>query len=220
MGKPLFLFKEKIIALNARSNVPKAEHTLNQAIPYRKVFVVDENNEKVGVLERDEAIAMAKAKKMDLVLISVQPKPIAKILDYGKFKYDRKKKAKEAKEKQTNIQNRQVRLTPLIGQHDLETKARKAREFLLNGDRLKVSLKFRGRELTRQELGHETLNKFFALVEDIAEIAKEATLTQDRFLDLQIQPSKNKIAKFLKEQQKTEKDHAKNEDKELSQEEN
>nr|WP_027334117.1 translation initiation factor IF-3 [Mycoplasma elephantis] len=204
-----------------KNNGPKAEHTLNEFIPYKKVFVIDENNEKIGVMERDAAIAMAKEKRMDLVLINIQPNPIAKILDYGKFKYNRKKKAKEVKEKQTNIQNRQVRLTPLIGDHDLQTKARKAREFLLNGDRIKVSLKFRGRELTRQELGHETLNRFFLLVEDIAEIAKEATLTQDRFLDLQIQPSKVKIAKFLKEQKNTEmeKDNAKNEDKEFSKKE-
>lgn len=149
-------------------------------------------------METNQAITKAKEIKMDLVLISVNPKPIAKILDYGKFKYDRKKKEKEAKEKQTMVQNRQVRLTPLIGQHDLETKARKAREFLLNGDRLKISLKFRGRELARKELGYETIDRFYALIEDIADVAKAATFNQDRFLDLQVQPSKVKIVKYLK----------------------
>ncbi|MDJ1646001.1 translation initiation factor IF-3 [Mycoplasma sp. M5725] len=172
---------------------------LNDDIPFKKVFLVGSENEKIGVMETSRAIEMAKESKMDLVLISSTPKPIAKILDYGKFKYDRKKKAKQAKEKQTTIQNRQVRLTPLIGQHDMETKARKVREFLLEGDRIKISLKFRGREMARQDLGHDTLSRFYKLVEDLSEISKEPTLT-DRFLDMHIQPSKLKIAKWKKMQ--------------------
>lgn len=201
-----FYFKENYIIVNNKGNRrgPKAEHTMNENILYPKVFVIDQDNNKVGVKVTSEAIQMARSQKMDLVLISVTPKPIAKILDYGKFKYDRKKRDKENKEKQATVQNRQVRLTPLIGQHDLETKARKAREFLLNGDRIKISLKFRGRELARKELGYETLDRFYKLIEDIADIAKEATFNQDRFLDLQVQPSKVKIAKFLKSQAENE----------------
>lgn len=141
---------------------------------------------------------MAKSQKLDLVLIQVEPKPVARMLDYGKFKYDRKKKQKEIKEKQTNIQNREVRLTPMIGENDLLTKSRKAREFLLKGDRIKVSLKLRGREIGRQDLGLATLDKFFKTLEDIAEITKEAVLVNDRFLDMNLQPNKQKIAKYMK----------------------
>ncbi|BBU47388.1 hypothetical protein JPM2_0810 [Mycoplasmopsis felis] len=136
---------------------------------------------------------------MDLVLISVDPKPIARILDYGKFKYDRKKKQKENKEKQTTIQNREIRLTPMIGENDLLTKSKKAREFLLKGDRIKVSVKLRGREIGRKDLGENVLNKFFTQVENIAEKTTEPKLVNERFLDMNLQPNKIKIAKYLKE---------------------
>lgn len=172
---------------------------INQNIPFKKVFVIGEDGEKIGVLETRQAIEMAREQRLDLVLISVEPKPIARILNYGKFKYERKKKQKAAKEKQTIIQNRQIRLTPMIGIHDLNVKSKKAREFLLDGDRIKVSLKFRGRELARQELGHATLEKFYQSLEDIADITKEATLVNERFLDMYLQPNKVKIAKYKKE---------------------
>lgn len=136
---------------------------------------------------------------MDLVLISIDPKPIARILDYGKFKYDRKKRQKEIKEKQTNIQNREIRLTPLIGENDLVTKAKKAQEFLLKGDRIKVSVKLRGRELGRKDLGESVLQRFFAKVENVADKTTEPKLVNERFLDMNLQPNKTKIAKYLKE---------------------
>ncbi|UUM19476.1 translation initiation factor IF-3 [Mycoplasma sp. 1018B] len=172
---------------------------INENIPFEKVFVIGENGEKIGVSNTLEAIEKAKEKKLDLVLISVDPKPIVRMLDYGKFKYERKKKEKANKEKQTFVQNRQIRLTPMIGDNDLKVKAKKAREFLLEGDRIKVSLKFRGRELARKELGEEKLNQFYALLEDISDITKEATLVNERFLDLYLQPNKTKISKYKKE---------------------
>ncbi|QBF34835.1 translation initiation factor IF-3 [Mycoplasmopsis phocirhinis] len=172
---------------------------INSNIPFAKVFLIGPDGEKIGVKPTKEAIQIAREYSMDLVLISVEPKPIARILDYGKFKYDRKKKQKAAKEKQTIIQNRQIRLTVMIGEHDLQVKARKAREFLLNGDRLKVSLKYRGREMARPELGHDTINRFFALLDDIADVAKEAALVNNRFLDMYLQPNKIKVAKYKKE---------------------
>ncbi len=153
----------------------------------------------MGVYNTQEAIQIAKDQKMDLVLIAIDPKPIARILNYGKFKYERKKKQKAAKEKQTTIQNRQIRLTPLIGDHDIQTKARKAREFLLDGDRIKVSLKFRGREITKPELGYKALEKFFAQIEDIAEKTKEPEIVNERFLDMFLQPNKVKVARYKKE---------------------
>ncbi|RMX35764.1 translation initiation factor IF-3 [Mycoplasmopsis fermentans] len=190
---------------------------INENIPFQKVFVIGANGEKVGVLSTREAIEMAKEQRLDLVLISVQPKPIARILDYGKFKYERKKKQKAAKEKQTVIQNRQIRLTPLIGEHDLNVKARKAKEFLLDGDRIKVSLKFRGRESARPELGHKTLEKFYKAVEDLADIAKEAELVNDRFLDMYLQPNKIKVNKYRKEHNLVDK-NSDSQDKSVSEE--
>ncbi|TPR54379.1 translation initiation factor IF-3 [Metamycoplasma neophronis] len=167
---------------------------MNAAIPYKKVFVLGPEGEKIGVLSKEEALDKAAEYNMDLVLIAIENnKPIARILDYGKFKYDKKKKQKAVKEKQTVTTNREIRLTPLIGDHDLETKARKAREFILEGSRVKVSVKFRGRERARTELGEEILNKFFALLEDVAKISKEATLVNERFLDMYIEKDKRKV---------------------------
>lgn len=191
-----YFIKELVIQStdNKNSRLPKAEHVINQYIPYKKVFVFDQNNEKLGVMSKEEAIAKAQESNMDLVLIALDNnRPITKILDYGKFKYDKKKKQKANKEKQSVTTNREIRLTPLIGDNDLKTKAKKAREFILNGDRVKISVKFRGRERSRTDLGNEILDKFFAMVEDVAKISKAATLQNDRFLDMYIEKDKKKV---------------------------
>ena len=158
--------------------------------------MLDENGEKLGVLFKKDALEKAIEKKLDLVVISDNPKqPVAKILDYGKFKYNRSKKRKEVKAKQAVTNNREVRITPMIGEHDLMTKSRKAREFLLDGDRVKVSLKFRGREMARKELGYDKLNEFYETLEDIARMDKEPTLNGGRFLDMHLSRDKKKKPK-------------------------
>ena len=158
--------------------------------------MLDENGEKLGVLFKKEALEKAIEKKLDLVVISDNPKqPVAKILDYGKFKYNRSKKRKEVKAKQAVTNNREVRITPMIGEHDLMTKSRKAREFLLDGDRVKVSLKFRGREMARKELGYDKLNEFYETLSDIARMDKEPTLNGGRFLDMHLSIDKKKKPK-------------------------
>lgn len=195
----LLKLKEKIIQKLSKNKRPTSEHTINEDIPFPKIFLIGADGEKLGVKNTREAIEIAKEQGLDLVLISVEPKPIARILNYGKFKYERKKKQKLIKEKQTIIENRQIRLTPLIGENDLMVKSKKAREFILEGNRVKVSLKFRGREMSRQDLGYNVLNKFYASLEDIADIAKEAKLVNERFLDLYLQPNKNKVIKYKKD---------------------
>nr|WP_318025754.1 translation initiation factor IF-3 [Mycoplasmopsis pullorum] len=214
VAQPLFILllfqnkkfiRHRRVIIRPKMKKPSAEHYVNEAIPFKQVFLIGANGEKIGVTYTNDAIEQAKNLKMDLVLIQAEPKPIARILDYGKFKYDRKKKQKEVKEKQATVQNREVRLTPMIGENDLLTKSRKAREFLLKGDRIKVSLKLRGREIGRQDLGLATLEKFFKTLEDIAEITKEAKLVNDRFLDMNLQPNKQKIARYLKEKELSDK---------------
>ena len=197
--KTTFYFKEKVIQQNSNINskLPKAEHIVNERIPYNKVFVIDENGEKIGVMLKTEAIEKAKESNMDLVLIALDNnRPITRIMDYGKFKYDKKKKNKLNKEKQSQTTNREIRLTPLIGDHDLKTKAKKAREFILYNARVKVSVKFRGREKTRTELGTEILDKFFAMVEDVAKITKPAMMVNDKFLDMFIEKDSKKVKSF------------------------
>jgi translation initiation factor IF-3 len=155
--------------------------------------VIDQEGNKLGFMSKKDAVEKAQNAGFDLVIISPNPKqPIAKILDYGKYKYSKKKKDKKAKEKQAVTNNREVRLTPMIGDHDLMVKSKKAREFLLNGDRVKVSLKFRGRELARKELGYAKLEEFFKTLEDIALIQKAPLLSGGRFLDMYLQLDKKK----------------------------
>lgn len=184
--------KGVFITTENKRRKPSAEHVINENIPYPKMFVVGPDGEKIGVMTKKEALQKAQELGMDLVLISIDPKPITKILDYGKFKYNRKKKQKEEKAKQTRVENRQIRLTPLIGDNDIKIKAKKAKEFILNGDYLKISLKFRGREVQRPELGHEVLNKFYKEIEDVAMIAKEPVLN-GKFLDMFLQQDKKKV---------------------------
>ena len=219
--KTTFYFKEKVIQQNSNINskLPKAEHIVNESTPYNKVFVIDENGEKIGVMLKTEAIEKAKESNMDLVLIALDNnRPITRIMDYGKFKYDKKKKNKLNKEKQSQTTNREIRLTPLIGDHDLKTKAKKAREFILDNARVKVSVKFRGREKTRTELGTEILDKFFAMVEDIAKITKPAMMVNDKFLDMFIEKDSKKVKSFNNSNKEDEdkikegEDNAKNED--------
>ncbi|MCK5807186.1 MAG: translation initiation factor IF-3 [Mycoplasmataceae bacterium] len=194
-GTTTFYLGEIIARINNRKK-PRAEHLVNGDIPYKKVFVLSPEGEKLGVMDRARALQMASDQSLDLVIISNNPKqPVAKVLDYGKFKYNRKKKQKESKAKQTTINNREVRLTPMIGIHDLMVKSKKAREFLLDGDRVKVSLKFRGREMARKELGYDKLDEFFNTLSDIAKIDKPATLNGGRFLDLHLSRDKTKKQK-------------------------
>ena len=194
----LYTLKEHIISRVHKHDrkKPKAEHLINKAIPFKKLFVLSETGEKLGVMSKFDAIAEATNRGLDLVVISDNPQqPVAKILDYGKFKYERKKKRKEVKAKQVVVENKEIRLTPMIGVHDLETKARKARQFLLEGHRVKVSLKFRGRELARKELGYEKHKEFLTYVEDIARVDKEPKMNGHNFLDMYLSRDKNKKPK-------------------------
>lgn len=169
---------------------------INAYIPFSKMFIISSEGEKLGVMTKTAAIEKAESEGLDLVIISNNPKqPVAKILDYGKFKYERKKKQKDAKSKQSVTNNREIRMTPMIGEHDLMTKSRKAREFILKGDRVKVSLKFRGREMARKSLGFDKLDEFFKTLEDIAEIQKPPTMSGGRFLDMYIIRDKKKKLK-------------------------
>ncbi|AKX34499.1 translation initiation factor IF-3 [Spiroplasma litorale] len=164
---------------------------VNKDIRARQILVIDQEGQKIGPLNKFEALKMAEDQGLDLLQVGNQDNStaIAKILDYGKYKYEQKRKQRENKKNQVKVENKEIRLTVGIGDHDLETKARKAREFLEAGDRVKVSLKFKGREITYQELGKETINKFFTKVEDIAKVEKDAKLNT-RFLDMYIVPKK------------------------------
>lgn len=138
--------------------------------------------EQVGVVSIAEALEQAAAAGFDLVEIapSASP-PVAKILDWGKYKYEQTKQVQKSRKNQRNQELKQVRLSLKIGDHDLEVKARKAHKFLEDGHKVKVSLRFKGREVTHPDLGRAVLQRFFDTVEDIAVIEQEAQLSGREF---------------------------------------
>lgn len=120
---------------------------------------------------------MAKEKKLDLVVVAPTAKPpVCKIIDYGKFKYETIKKAKEAKKRQNIITVKEIRMSPNIDTHDLQVKARRAAEFLTSGDRVKVAIRFRGREMDHTEIGYQVLQRFVELTDGAGVVDKKPNM--------------------------------------------
>ncbi len=143
---------------------------VNERIEADPVRLIDADGEQVGVVGLDEALAKADDGGLDLVEISPNSDPpVCKILDYGKYKYEEQKKRNEARKKQKVIEVKEVKMRPGIEQHDYDVKMRAMRRFLGEGDRVKVTLRFRGRELAHQHLGMKVLDR---IRDDLEEIAK------------------------------------------------
>lgn len=128
-------------------------------------------------MSSNEALYKARGYNLDLLCVAPQAQPpVCKILNYGKYRFEAQKKQKMSKKKQIVVEIKEVRLTPQIGLHDLETKARQAIKFFQAGNKVKVSVKFRGRQLSHVEVGEEVFNKFFELVNEYAVIEKKPNL--------------------------------------------
>lgn len=152
----------------------KQDFLVNEEIRINEVQVIDDEGKKLGVMKTSDAIEMAYDKGLDLVLVSPnESNSVCKMLDYSKFKFDMMKKAKEAKKKQKVAEIKEVRLSPNIDKHDLEVKAKMASKFVANGDKVKVSMRFRGRELNFVDQGKEIMHNFAQMVED-SQIDKDA----------------------------------------------
>ena len=145
------------------------ELRINEEIDVPEVRLVDENGEQVGVVSIQEALVRAENTENDLVEVAPNAKPpVCKLMDYSKFKYEKAKKDKEAKKKQKTILNKEVRFRPNIEDHDLRTKVSKAREFLDDGDRVKITIMFRGREMAYLDRGPLLMEKIMMhLGEDV-----------------------------------------------------
>ncbi|MDF0607874.1 translation initiation factor IF-3 [Wolbachia endosymbiont of Onchocerca gibsoni] len=147
------------------------KNRINKSITAKEVRLVDQNGNMVGVVAIEQALESAQ--NVDLDLVEIVPDltpPVCKILDYSKQKYDAKKKASEAKKKQKILTIKEIKLGPNIGDHDYETKLRQARDFLTHGHRIKITMKFRGRELINTEIGLEKLERLIKDTEDIAKV--------------------------------------------------
>ncbi|MDP4119300.1 MAG: translation initiation factor IF-3 [Bacillota bacterium] len=157
-------------------NIAK-ELLINEEIKHKELRVVDNDGGQLGILSFAEAMKIADEKSLDLVEIAPQATPpVCKIMDYGKYRFDQAKREKETKKNQKVISIKEVRLTPSIDIGDFETKIRQAGKFLAAGDKVKVALRFRGRELAHTDLGAPLLDRFAKNFEDIAVVDKQSKM--------------------------------------------
>ena len=155
----------------------KQELLINEKIRAKEVQLIGANGEKLGVVGIEEALDMAEEAKLDLALVSpnAQP-PVCKLMNYGKYKFEQAKREKESKKNQKTFELKELRVTPNIEQHDFEFKAKNARKFLQDGNKVKITVRFRGRELNYVKAGEETLNEFIENLSDIATVEKKPLL--------------------------------------------
>ena len=157
------IINKKVIPNNVNDDL------VNEKIRFKEVMVIDANGDKLGIKMRREA----------LELLCVAPKgqpPVCKVLDYGRYRFEQQKKAKEAKKKQHVTEIKPIRLSPVIDKHDFDTKMRHARKWIEDGMKVKVDMRFRGRLITRLEVGKKIMNSFTEEISDIAIIEKRPIL--------------------------------------------
>ena len=151
---------------------------INGQIKEKEVQVIGENGEKIGVLSIEKAIELAEEKDLDLVLVAPNATPVVcKIMNYGKYKFEQAKKEKESRKNQKTVEIKEIRVTPNIGEHDFGFKSKNAKTFLESGNKVKLTVRFRGRELNNVKAGEAVLNKF---IEDLSEVA---TVEKKPFLE-------------------------------------
>jgi len=152
------------------------ENQVNEEIRDKEVRVVDFDGTQLGIMSIEQAIQLSNDRKLDLVNVApTATPPVCRIMDYGKYRYDQQKKEKEARKRQKTIEVKEIRLSTFIEDHDLMVKANNAIKFLKEGDKVKVSLRFRGREKDRVEAGQTVMAKFGEAVSTVGSIEKPAT---------------------------------------------
>ena len=160
----------------------------NEQIRAREVRVIGAEGEQLGILGRSEAVAAARELGLDLVEVAATADPpVCRIMDYGKFKYETQKKKQEAKKRQTVIQIKEIKLRPKTDEHDYQTKVNHIRRFIEDGDRCKVTIFFRGREIVHKDRGQSMLDKVVEATKDIAKVEQEAR-AEGRTLHMMLVP--------------------------------
>ena len=194
-----FFDKKELIFIsgNSQGNFQKKpqkdnKELVNENIRFPTVLLIGPNGEQLGTMSSREAQFKANQYDMDLFCVApnAQP-PVCKIVNYGKYRFEQQKRAKEAKKNQKIVEIKEIQLTPQIGSHDMETKARAATKFLSEGNKVKVGVRFRGRQMTHLEVGEEAMNKFIELLGDIATIEKPASM-DGKWMIAILAPKKNK----------------------------
>ena len=165
---------------------------VNEDIRFPKVLVIDADGTQLGVLSRREALDRAFRQELDLLCVAPKAEtPVCKILDYGRYRFEQQKKEREAKKNQHVTEIKPLRLSPVIDQHDFDTKLKQAREWLADGQKVRIDMKFRGRMITRQEVGRQVINEFSEKVSDIADMSKAPNL-EGNTMSVTYSPKKGK----------------------------
>lgn len=165
---------------------------MNREINFPKVRLVGSEGEQLGIMSSREALSIAEEQDLDLVLISPNAEPpVCKVMDYGKFKFDQAKKLKEQRKAQKIVEIKEVQLSMTIDTHDVEVKAKSAKKFLGNGDKVKVSIRMRGRQQARPEIGVNIMNSFVEMMEGICTVEKAPEI-MGRNIFMILAPTKTK----------------------------
>ena len=167
-------------------------YRINHQIQDNELRVVDETGKQVGVISKSEALSIAESQEKDLVLVNPAAKPpVAKIITFSKFKYQMQQKESDSKRSSKNVEIKEIRFTPFIAEGDFNIRIKKAREFLTDGNKVKLNVKFTGRQITRKEFGDKIINSAVEQLADIASIERPAQLL-GKMLVVQLQPKRNK----------------------------
>jgi len=194
----LIIGKEKRYKEN---KVSRDRENINEGIRAQEVLLIDHEGRKIGAVPKHKAQQMARDVELDLVEVNPNGRPpVCKIMDYGKFKYERSKKEHLAAKKQHQVKVKEIRISAKIGEHDLDVKIRNAREMLINGDRVEFMLRFKGREITHREIGRELMNRVREMLQDVA-IVESDMKSMGRIIRMLLAPDKRLIDKIVQERQ-------------------
>lgn len=178
------------IPLGGATIAAKQEVNINRAIRAREVRVVDDEGEQLGILSIFDALAAAEARGLDLVEVSpTAVPPVCRIMDFGKYKYQQNKRAAEAKKKTAKVELKEVKMRPKTEEHDYAFKVKNARRFLEEGNKVKFTIMFRGREVTHPEFGHKQLEHVVEDLRDIAVVESQPSMA-GRFMTMVMGPIK------------------------------
>ena len=165
---------------------------INEEIRDREIRLIGPEGEQLGIMSARQALDIAEEKELDLVKIAPTAKPpVCKLMDYGKYRFEQSKREKEARKNQKVISVKEVRLSPTIEEHDMQVRVRDCVKFLQNGDRVTVSIRFRGRMITHSDVGLQVMNEFFARVKDYA-VQDRKPSTEGRTMTMMLSPKQDK----------------------------
>ena len=184
----VFFFAWRCLTISAKDK----ENLLNEEITAKEVRLIGADGETLGIMSSAKALEIAYDSGLDLVMMSAQATPpVCKVMDYGKFRFEREKREKEAKKKQQTIELKEIQLSCRIDTHDFETKVKHAMRFLADGNKVRVVMRFKGREMSHMNIGREVLDKFEAACATAGTVEKKPVL-DGRFMSMVISPVKAK----------------------------